>query len=146
VTVLDAQAVVAFLRGEPAAAEVAALLRATDAPPVISAVNEAEVLDVMVRIIGRTVDEVEQRLDWLRAGGLEVIPVDEPLARSAGYLRAVHYDRMQRPISLADCIALATALDRGDRLATSDGPLADVARREGCGVVALPDTGGSRWL
>ena len=143
-TVLDAQAVVAFLRGEPAAAEVAALLRDRDDPPVVSAVNEAEILDVLVRIMGRTVDEVEQRLDWLRAGGLDVIPVDEPLARSAGRLRAAHYDRAVHPISLADCVALATALARGDRLATSDPPLADVARREGCAVLALPDSGGIR--
>ena len=143
-TVLDAQALVAFLTGEPAAAEVAALLRDPGDHAVISAVNVAEILDVLVRIKGRTLGEVEERLDWLVAAGLAVVPVDDAIARHGGRLRAKYYDRAQRPVSMADCMALAAALGRGDRLATSDAPLATVARADGCALVPLPDSSGAR--
>ena len=143
-TVLDAQALVAFLTGEPAAVEVAALLRDPGDHAVISAVNVAETLDVLVRIKGRTPGEVEERLDWLTAAGLVVVPVDDGIARHGGRLRAQHYDRAQRPVSMADCMALATALARGDRLATFDAPLATMARAEGCAVVPLTDSSGAR--
>ncbi len=143
-TVLDAQALVAFLTGEPGAVEVAALLRDPGDPAVISAVNVAETLDVLVRIKGRTQEEVEERLDWLAAAGLIAAPVDDAIARHGGRLRAKHYNRAQRPVSMADCMALATALARGGRLATSDAPLATMARAEGCAVVPLPDSSGAR--
>jgi PIN domain nuclease of toxin-antitoxin system len=45
VTVLDAQAVVAYFRGEPAAGEVAELL---EGPTILTSVNAAEVRDQMV--------------------------------------------------------------------------------------------------
>jgi PIN domain nuclease of toxin-antitoxin system len=146
VTLLDAQALVAFLCGEPAASEVAALLRDAGDHPSISAVNVAETLDVMVRMKGRTAEEVDEKLDWLEGAGLVVVAIDGTLARAAGRLRAKHYVRSQRPVSLADCVALATALAIGGRLATSDGPLAAVARSEGCTLVALPDSRGVRPL
>ena len=145
-TVLDAQDLVAFLTGEPAAVEVAALLRDSGDHAVISAVNEAETLDVLVRIKGRTPEELEERLDWLAAAGLVVVAVDDALARHGARLRAKHCDRAQRAVSMADCMALATALARGDRLATSDAPLAAMARAEGCAVVPLPDSSGVRPL
>ena len=143
-TVLDAQALVAFLTGEPAAVEVAALLRDPGDHAVISAVNVAETLDVLVRIKGRTPGEVEERLDWLTAAGLAVVHVDDAIARHGGGLRAKHYDRAQRPVSMADCMALATAVARGDRLATSDAPLATMTRAEGCALVPLPGSSGVR--
>lgn len=46
--VLDAYALVAYLHGEPAADEVAELLRTEAA---ISAANTAEVIDQMVRVV-----------------------------------------------------------------------------------------------
>ncbi len=145
-TLLDGQALVAFLCGEPAASEVAALLRDAGDHPSISAVNMAETLDVMVRMKGRTAEEVGEKLDWLEGAGLAVIPVDGTLARVAARLRAKHHVRSHQPVSLADCIALATALAIGGRLATSDGPLAAVARSEGCTLIALPDSRGVRPL
>jgi predicted nucleic acid-binding protein len=53
VTVLDAYAVVAYLRGETAAAEVAGLLRGRT---VLSTANAAEVIDQLVRVYGREAD------------------------------------------------------------------------------------------
>lgn len=143
-TVLDAQAVIALLLGEPAATEVAALLRDPQQPASVSALNVGEVMDVLIRITGRTADEVAEKLDWLIAGGLRVVAVDEDLARVAGRLHAEHYHRRDRPLSLADCVALATAVRLGEPLATSDPPLAATASATGCRVLPLPDSLGQR--
>lgn len=141
-SVLDAQAIVALLIGEPAAGPVAAMLRDPQDRSVLSAVNLGEVIDVLVRLRGRALPEVTERLEWLAAGGLEVVGVDESVGRLAGRLRADHYDRRQRPISLADCVALATARTLEQPLATSDPALVAVARSEGGEVIGLPDSAG----
>jgi len=143
-TVLDAQAVVALLLGEPASPEVAELLRDPERPASISAINVAEVIDVLVRVTGRRHDEVIEKLDWLVAGGLTVVSVDDAIGRTAGRLHATRYHRRERPLSLADCVALATALASGEPIATSDPPLAVTAREEGCDVIRLPDSQGRR--
>lgn len=136
-TVLDAYALVALLRDEPAAAAVEALLTDPLAEPTISAINVAEVMDVLVRIHGRSATEVAERLDWLAAGGLVTVDVDDDIGRRAGALHAGHYHRTRSPLSLADCVALATALERDDALATADAPLIEAARAEGCSVAPL---------
>lgn len=105
-------------------------------------VNEAEVIDVLVRVRGRSADEVAEKLDWLIAGGLDILEVTEPMAREAGRIRAAHYHREHRPLSQADCVALAAALLTGDELATSDPPLAAVATALGVRVIGLPDSRG----
>jgi PIN domain nuclease of toxin-antitoxin system len=110
----------------------------------VSAINVAEVLDVLVRHQGWPGDDVEERLRWLTLGGLRVVPVDEAVAVRAGRLHAHFYDRSRRPLSMADCVALATALLRGQPFATSDPALAAVATAEGCRVIALPDSRGVR--
>jgi PIN domain nuclease of toxin-antitoxin system len=143
-TVLDAQAIVAALLGEPATAEVEAILRDVSDPPRISAVNVAEVIDVLVRRHGAAPDDVLQRLEWLQVGGLATVAADEAIGLLAGRLRARHYRSSDRAVSLADCVALATALHLGDRLATADPALADLAAEEGCRIVALPDSRGRR--
>jgi predicted nucleic acid-binding protein len=142
VSILDAQAVVAALVGEPAAGEVEGLLRGSDGPPRISAVNAAGVIDVLVRYRSQGIERVEERLDWLIAGGLQVTAVDDGIARRAGAIRARHYHARRCPISLADCLALVTALALDDVLATSDPHLLDTATAEGCRVRALPDSRG----
>jgi predicted nucleic acid-binding protein len=142
VVVLDAQAVVAFLIDEPAADEVAMILGDRDDVPAIASIGLAEVIDVLVRVRGRTHAEVSEKVDWLRAGGLVVEPADEAIGREAGRLRALHYSRRDRPVSLADCVTLATALVHGAVLATSDPALATVARLEGLPLRPLPDSRG----
>lgn len=141
-SVLDAQAVVAALVGEPAAGAVEVLLRGGSGPPRISAVNVAEIIDVLARFRSQGIASVEERLDWLMAGGLEVAVVDEAVARRAGVLRARHYHARRRAVSLADCMALATAIALDDVLATSDPHLLDTAAAEGCPVRVLPDSRG----
>jgi PIN domain nuclease of toxin-antitoxin system len=110
----------------------------------ISAVNLAEVLDVLVRHQGLPVEEVEERLFWLRLGGVDVRPVDEAIGLAAGRLHAAHYHRERQPLSLADCVALATALAANDRLATSAPALIRTAKTENCPVHPLPDSTGRR--
>jgi predicted nucleic acid-binding protein len=80
----------------------------------------------------------------LEAGGLLVVEVDSDIGLAAGQLHARHYDRRTRPLSLADCVALATAAELEDALATSDPPLAEAARTEQVLVIGLPDSQGRR--
>jgi PIN domain nuclease of toxin-antitoxin system len=141
-TVLDSQAIVALLVAEPAAAEVEAILRGRDGIATISAVTVAEVIDVGVRTRGQRVDAMNDRISALIAGGLEVALVDEDISRLAGALRARHWDARRRPVSMADCIVLATAMTVHEPVATSDRPLIAAARAEGHPVVALLDARG----
>lgn len=143
-TLLDAQAVVAALTGEPAAAEVEPLLRDTVDRPRISAVNLAEVLDVLVRLQAWAVDDVTEKIDWLQAGGLEVVAADPDIGLQAGKLHARLYDWSKCPLSMADCLALATAQALDQSLATSDPALAMAARGEGVRIAPLPDRRGVR--
>lgn len=138
-TVLDAYALVAYLRKEPAASEVAALLRG---PTVLPAVNAAEVVDQLVRIFGRDADEVCADLALLSYAGMKVEWLSSEIATEAGRLRARHYHRQRRAVSLADCVAAATALALSRPLATSDPALAALVRDEGGEVHALPDSAG----
>jgi PIN domain nuclease of toxin-antitoxin system len=59
VSVLDAYEVIAHLRGETCAAEVAALL---GGPTVLTAVNAGEIVDQLVRVFGRDPDDVRADL------------------------------------------------------------------------------------
>jgi PIN domain nuclease of toxin-antitoxin system len=141
VTVLDAYALIAYLRGEPAAAEVAELLRAGST---LATANAAEVIDQMVRVWGRPADDVEGDLAVLSAAGLRLCPLDAGLAIDAGRLRASHYQRSTCAVSMADCVAAVTALRLDLPLATSDPALATVVRAEAGSVVGLADSRGRR--
>jgi PIN domain nuclease of toxin-antitoxin system len=141
VTVLDAYAVLAYLRDEPAAAEVEHLLRG---PSLLSAVNAAEVVDQLVRVYRRDADDAHTDLALLSYAGMVVEPVSAQVGLHAGRLRARHYHRDERPVSLADCVAAATALAQRRPLATADAALAGVVRAERGELLALPDSRGSR--
>lgn len=136
--VLDAFAVVAYLRAEPSADEVRQILTQDCS---ISALNLAEVVDQLVRVFGFDAEDVDGDLATLPFG---VLDVDEATAVRAARLRAAHYGSKTCPVSMADCVAAATALTLGAELATSDPDLANVARAHGIPVVALPDSTGRR--
>ena len=110
----------------------------------LSAVNLAEVVDVMTRIYQRPVDGTTTALAMLESGGLTIVPADAAVGALAGELHARHYDRKSSPLSMADCVALATAIVIDDALATSDQPLAAAARAENVTVLPLPDSRGIR--
>ena len=119
-----------------------AILEDPEDPAWISSINLAEALDSIARLQGWPVDEVAEKLRWLIVGGLQVEPVTERLGFVAGRLRTRHYHRQRRPISIADCISLALALELDEELATADPALQETARAENCQVVALPDSHG----
>src|SRR4051794_9277536 len=98
-TVLDAYAIIAYLRGENAADEVAELLRS---PTQLSAVNQAEVIDQLVRVFARPADDVEADLALLTDAGMQIAAVDSECAVHAGRLRALHYHRERCAVSLTD--------------------------------------------
>jgi predicted nucleic acid-binding protein len=136
VTLLDAYAIIAFLVGGPAAPRVRALLHEGDAA--VATANLAEALDVSQRVHGLPIGRALEILEPLFEGPLAAVPLDLPTARRAAELRATHYHRASRPISLADAVLIASAR-KGDRLATADPDVLAVARAEGLATVALPD-------
>ena len=141
-TLLDAYALVALLADEPAAVEVEDLLRAGQARVVV--VNLAETIDIAQRVHRYEQGEVRAALEPLLLGdALEAIASSEDEAWLAADIRSRHYDKKASALSMADCLLLAHALS-GEAIATSDPPLADVAREEGVTVVALPDSSGKR--
>lgn len=139
-TILDAYAVLAFLKDEPAAEEVAALISAGST---LTAVGVAEVIDHLVRVVGA--DEEDVSLDLAQLGLDEAIVIDGVIGAAAGRLRARRYHRTRCPVSLADCVATEVARALGRPLATSDPALLDVCHDEEIAFTVLPQTDGSRW-
>lgn len=140
--VLDAYAVLAFLKGEAAAPEVRALLDRAE-PAALTAVGVAEVLDHLIRIVG--VDEENAALDLAQLGLSEPDGVDEVAGVNAGRLRARHYHRTRCAVSVADCLAAETARRLGAPLATSDPHLLDLCHAESIPVLPLTASNGTRW-
>lgn len=132
--VLDASALIAFLRGEPAGETVRSLLATGEAT--VPSVNLAESIDVLWRRHGVERARLQAVLDPLLAEVIRVVPVGTGEAWRAADLRAAFYDRAAPPLSLADCLLLACVRE-GDRVVTADGLVADVARREHLEVIAL---------
>jgi predicted nucleic acid-binding protein len=142
-SVLDSQALIAGLRAEPAMVRVAGLLRADQGPPLMSTLSVGEVMDVLVRAGAARSEQVAETIASLVEAGLTIVPVDGEIGRLGGLLRARHWDRDRRPVSLADCIVLATGMVHGEAVATSDRSLIAAARAEGHPVIPLPDSTGS---
>lgn len=138
---LDAYAVLAYLKGEPAAGEVRELLE--DRQGMLTPVGVAEVLDHLVRMVG--VEDEEAVLDLAQLDLLDPPDLDPTIAASAGLLRARYYHRSRCAVSLADCIAAETARHLDIPLATSDPHLLDVCHAEGIAVQVLPDSAGDTW-
>lgn len=140
--ILDAFAALALLRDEPAAAQVQDMIE-RDEEVVLTVLGVAEVLDRLVRLDG--LSERNAMLSLERLALAEPPALDEPLATSAGLLRARSYQRRTRSLSLADCVAAETARRLDASLATADGPLLDTCTDEGIAVIALPDSEGRVW-
>lgn len=140
-TVLDAYAVLAYLKGEPAATEVKALIDVADST--LTALGVAEVLDHLVRLSGA--DEEDAMLDLAQLGLIDGVSVDAVTGAAAGRLRARHYHRNRCQVSLADCVAAEVARSRSQPLATADPHLLDICHAEGIAVAVLSASDGSRW-
>jgi len=140
-TILDAYAVIAYLKAEPAAPEVRPLLDRGEAS--LTSVGVAEVLDHLVRVAGA--DEEDAALDLAQLGLLDGVVVDSELGLTAGRLRARRYHRSRCAVSMADCIAAEAARQDATGLATSDPHLLDLCRIEDISAIVLTASDGSRW-
>lgn len=139
VIVLDAQALEAFFVGEPAMPTVTRIFGSGE-PVTIAAINLGETADRMIRVHGA--DPFRVAGDIAECG-IHITGLDSDLVLVAASLRAAHYHRVRRPVSLADCVAAALSLDRVARLATSDPALLDLVVDEGGLVEPLPGSDGS---
>lgn len=137
-TLLDAYALIAFVVGGPATSEVRAILREGDAA--VATANLVEVLDVSERVYALPISRTTELLDPLFEGPLTTVTLDSAIARSAAEIRAKHYHRSLRPISLADAVLIASA-KRADRIATADPHVLAVAEAQERESVALPGQG-----
>jgi uncharacterized protein with PIN domain len=136
VTFLDAYALVALLADEPAADEVEAIL--SDGGARVVVVNLAEAVDVSQRVHGLPKDAVRAALEpLLLARVLSAAVSDEAHAWSAAEIRAEHYDRKTKALSMADCFLLAHALADAVPVATSDPAIALAARALSVEVIGL---------
>jgi PIN domain nuclease of toxin-antitoxin system len=138
VTLLDAYALIAFLTGGEAMRQVRAILREGDAA--VPTVNLVEALDVSQRVRGLPIPRAVEILEPLFEGPLMAVSLDSAVARRAAEIRARHYHRSSRPISLADAVLIASA-GRGDRVATADPDVLAVTAAEEIESVALPEQG-----
>ncbi len=111
--VFDTSAVLAALFGEAGAARAQAALAAAD-PPLISAVNAAEVIGLLGRRSGWDAGDA---LDHLLAIGLQPVPFGTAEAAEAGRLEPL---LLRRGISLGDRACLALAGLRGLPVLTAD--------------------------
>lgn len=138
---LDAYAILALALNEPAADEVERLLRTEETA--ITAVNLFEAADYYLRRAGAVEAEARAQLSFVVGEAVRIIVVTEDHAWRGARLRAQYYARGKCDVSLADCLLLA-APGEDDSVATSDPAVAAVARAEGIGLVALPDTSARR--
>lgn len=141
VIVLDAYALEAFLNLEPAAQIVRDLISSGE-QVVITGVNLGETVDRMIRVNGAARDDLENDIVTL---GITITGVDATVGFDAAALRANHYHRTRRAVSVADCCAAALALDREALLVSSDPALLGLMYDEGGRYLALPDSGGGVW-
>lgn len=139
-TLIDASALIALLGGEPAAAEVGDILRDGAA---ITALNLTEAVDRLGRRYELEIERVRPIIDGLLEDSLEVVPVTSSHAWRAAEIRIAHYHRTSCPVSLADVVLIAHAAP-GQPIASSDTHVLRIAKREGAGVLPLPDSTGRR--
>jgi predicted nucleic acid-binding protein len=142
VIVLDSYAVLALLKGEPAAIQVQHLVE-NEGGALLTSLGVAEVLDHLVRLADA--DEDEAVLDLAQLGLMSPAAVEADLGAKAGLLRARHYHRKNRAVSLADCVAAETSRHMDCRLASADPHLLDMCRDERIDVIPLPDSASRIW-
>ena len=130
---LDASALLGHLLGEPRGRRVSALLASGGLG--MATVNLAETIDVLCRRVDR--ERAHEFVAPLIDGPIaQLVALDGARAWRLGELRARHYHRTRRPVSLGDCALLACA-DSTDSIATFDAVLIAMARDEAVAVVDL---------
>lgn len=125
---LDASVLIAFLASDPAAALIGELLR--ERKSAIATLNLAEVVDVFGRRSPSGYAEAQRAIEPLVAEVIALRPLTPAVAWRAAQVRIAHYNRRDRPLSMADCVLVASA-EQGDTLATTDSDLLEVIAAEG---------------
>lgn len=138
---LDANALISLLLDEPAAPEIAKLMRSGDCGTPAPCV--AEVKDRLIRRHGISEEEFLERVGPLVDVAVAGVPVGVPVAQRAGGIRASHYSRERAALSLADCLLLASA-EGDDEIATADAAVIATASKLGIGVIRLLNSRGRR--
>jgi hypothetical protein len=135
-TVLDAYAIIAYLRAEPL------ISRSRRTHPRAHPADSvsAEVCDQMIRVFGSDPDAIEAGLALLGQAGTALVPVSPEMAIEAGRFRARRYHREHTAVSLAAAAALAVQ----QPLATANPALVGVVRAEGGDIHPPPDSKGRR--
>ena len=113
--VLDSYALLAFLYQEKGFKEIGALIEKAlenGSPLLVCAVNWAEIRYVVERKSG--VAAWEKNRFKILSLPIEIVPVDQELAESAGEIKA------SKKLSLADCFAAALAKQRKSEIYTGD--------------------------
>jgi uncharacterized protein with PIN domain len=142
VILLDAYGLTALLADELAAGEVSELI--TEGDVAVVAANLAEAADRLARVHQIAVTRTRSAVDTLQQStDLRLRAVEPAHGWRGAELRAKHYHRTQRPLSLGDCLLLAATGD-DDRLATADPHLLATADEESIGWIALVDSRGRR--
>jgi predicted nucleic acid-binding protein len=134
-TLLDANALIAVIRGEPAMESILAILRRGSVA--MTTANVAEAYDRSARRTGLPQERLAEVIDPLFEGPITPIAVDVDLARRAGAIRSRHYHRKRRSLALADCVLLAAA-GSGHEIATSDSDVLVAAAELGIQTIELP--------
>ena len=137
--VLDAVAIIALMKDEPAAARVSGLLRDETA---MSTVNFAEVVDHLLRVAKVDRDWIDLRLAAARDASLVLKSTGHSTAEMAAGVRSRFYEPKVSALSLADAFAIATAIESDAPLATSDPAVVHVLRNLGHAVLPLPNSRG----
>lgn len=128
--VLDSWALIAYLKGEPAADRIEAIWLAEGAA--ICSINLGEVLYIRAREEGN--DAAAASMEVVRKR-LEVIDPDWPLVAAAAKVRAAG------GVSYADAFCIATAVKVDAPLWTGDPEIIEQADRHSCRVIDLLDEG-----
>lgn len=137
--VLDAAALIALMKNEPAASAVGDLLLGST---VMSSVNYYEVIDHLLRIVRVDQDWIDLHMAPVLHTSLQVVAPDAQLAEGAAHVRAVRYHPRDCPISLADSFSIATAISANAPLATSDPAIISVLAAIDHQAIALPNSRG----
>ena len=112
--ILDAGAIIAYLRKEPGGVEVRGILNDPSSACVIHAVNLCEIFYDAYRSLGE--HGAREAIDELLRTGLVLRDDLSPAFwQAAGRIKAVH-----RRVSLADCFAIALAQSMGGTVLTCD--------------------------
>jgi predicted nucleic acid-binding protein len=113
--VLDANALITLLTGEPGAGRIGQLVREADrlrTPLLVSVANWGEVFYLSWQRYGE--QSAREALDDLSRLPIRVVPLDLPQALRAGEIKALH------KIPYVDCLAAALAVLQQATLVTSD--------------------------